>query len=389
MTTEQLDRLANRFKKLSADRVPYESLWRDCYAVALPYRQGLSPSMDQGAGMAQIYDATALDAVDQLAASLLAQLTPPWSRWFGLGAGNDLPPAERVTIGKELEAISTTLQAHFDRSNFTVEIHQCFLDLVVGGTASLLFEESPSGSDSAFRFRAVPLSQVYIAEGSNGQLTVTFRRSHLTVAEFRERFRNVTLEDDSLVESPNGRRIEVIEAVEPHGGAFRYTAFRPNGRDGKPDSLRTGEFKSPPFINFRWMKAPGEAWGRSPIMKALPDIRTAKIENLGWLNQDDGRKAWREENGSRTPSVALEDCFRAIHPLRGGRAYWWPTYPVGQIEALYDLCTALCEAYPSIQYMVGHDEVSRQKYDPGPAFELDSWRAVFGIKGVPEEELAA
>jgi hypothetical protein len=243
--------------------------------VALPYRQGLSPSIEQGSGLAQIYDATALDAVDQLAASLLAQLTPPWSRWFGLGAGNDLPPDERVTFSKELETISTTLQANFDRSNFTVEIHQCFLDLVVGGTASLLFEESPSGADSAFRFRAVPLSQVYLAEGPNGQLSVTFRRSNLTEAEFRERFPNVTLEEVPQTESPDGRRIEVIEAVEPRDGTFRYTAFRPNGPAGKPDSLRTGEFKSPPFINFRWMKAPGEAWGRSPSMKALPDIRTA------------------------------------------------------------------------------------------------------------------
>ena len=280
MSAEQLELLAGRFWKLTAAREPYESLWRDCYAMALPYRQESHEASGPGAGVAQIYDATALDATDQLAASLLAQLTPPWSRWFGLGAGNDLPPDEKLTIGKELEAVSTTLQAHFDRSNFTVEVHQCFLDLVVGGTASLLFEEAPSGADSAFRFRAVPLSQVYLAEGPDGQLTHTFRRNHLSVGEFRERFPNAAIEDSAGMGDAAGdsRRIEVVEAVEPLAGKFRYTAFRPHGQDGKPESLRTGEFKSPPFINFRWMKAPGEAWGRSPVMKALPDIRTANMD---------------------------------------------------------------------------------------------------------------
>ena len=38
--------------------------------------------------------------------------------------------------------------------------------------------------------------------------------------------------------------------------------------------LAEGRF-SPPFINFRWLKAPGEVYGRSPVMKALPDIKTA------------------------------------------------------------------------------------------------------------------
>ena len=281
MTTEHLEALARRFRKLAAERDSHETLWRDCYAMALPYRQGRSGTGGPGAGITQVYDATALDAADQLAASLLAQLTPPWSRWFGLSAGSDLPPDERVTIGRELEAVSAILQAQFDRSNFTVEVHQCFLDLVVGGTASLLFEEAPAGAESAFRFRAIPLSQVYLAEGPDGQLTVTFRRSNLSAEEFRERFPDAALEEAPSPGDTDGRRIEVIEAVEPEGARFRYAAFRPSGPDGAPVSLRTGEFRSPPFINFRWMKAPGEAWGRSPVMKALPDIRTAnKIVEL-------------------------------------------------------------------------------------------------------------
>merc|ERR1739841_354644 len=55
-----------------------------------------------------------------------------------------------------------------------------------------------------------------------------------------------------------------------------------------------------PFINFRWLKAPGETYGRSPVMKALPDIKTANkvveliLKNASiavtgiWQAEDDG-----------------------------------------------------------------------------------------------------
>jgi hypothetical protein len=55
-----------------------------------------------------------------------------------------------------------------------------------------------------------------------------------------------------------------------------------------------------PFINFRWMKSPGEVYGRSPVMKALPDIKTANkvveliLKNASiavtgiWQAEDDG-----------------------------------------------------------------------------------------------------
>jgi len=31
--------------------------------------------------------------------------------------------------------------------------------------------------------------------------------------------------------------------------------------------LKKGIFETSPFINFRWLKAPGEVYGRSPVMK--------------------------------------------------------------------------------------------------------------------------
>jgi len=131
------------YQRAKDRRRVWEQHWRECYDFALPLRTQNSQSGSRTAD--KLFDGTAPDAVDQLAASLLSHLTPPWSRWVGLMPGTELNEADSEAIAPKLETIAQTIQSHFDRSNFAVEIHQCFLDLVTAGTASLLFEATPFG----------------------------------------------------------------------------------------------------------------------------------------------------------------------------------------------------------------------------------------------------
>jgi len=293
---EDIAALRRRFAEAKARRAPWESLWQDCYDFALPTRAGTGPNNAE-----RLYDGTAPDAVDQLAAALLAQLTPPWSRWLGLAPGSAVPDAARGELAAILDSASATLQAEFDRSNLAVEIHQCFLDLVTAGTACLSFEEAGLGEPSAFRFAAVPLNEAVLEEGAQGRLDVTFRRSEPNLAQLRARFPGANLDTDLLAraEREPDARFAVLELVEPHQHDFRYVALLEEG-DEDAAVLAQGRFPHSPFINFRWQKAPGEVWGRSPVMKALPDIRTANkvvelvLKNASiavtgiWQADDDG-----------------------------------------------------------------------------------------------------
>ena len=68
----------------------------------------------------------------------------------------------------------------------------------------------------------------------------------------------------------------------------------------RPVLLADGRFAESPCVAFRWLKAPGETYGRGPVMKALPDIRTANtvvemvLKNASiavtgiWQAEDDG-----------------------------------------------------------------------------------------------------
>ncbi len=300
----RLAALGERHRLALARRRPWESHWQDAYEFALPHRNSFGADTPGARRNETIYDGTALDAVEQLAASLLASLTPPWTQWFGLRPGPDLSPAQAEALAPALEKAARTLQTHFDRSNFLVEMHQCYLDLAVGGTACLSFEEAAPGEFSAFRFAAVPLRDIVLEEGARGYLDGSFRTLALTLGQIRDRY---PAAGDALPSAVTARgekdpqqRFEVVESILPGTfGVYDYAALL-SGEGGTPALLAQGRFSEPPLIAFRWMKAPGELYGRSPVMKALPDIKTANkvveliLKNASiavtgiWQADDDG-----------------------------------------------------------------------------------------------------
>ncbi len=307
-TTVSPAEILKRHRKARDKRAEWEGLWRECYDYALPSRAGAFEGSARGASAAarpeRLFDGTAPDAVDQLAASLLAQLTPPWARWFGFAPGSDAPPEDHALFAPELERAAHTMQSHFDRSNFAVEMHQCYLDLATAGTASLLIEEAPPGESSALRFCAVPLAQLAFEETGSGRLEAVFRRWDMPLARVRARFPDAELPPFARArgERDPEATLAVVEAVLPDAEGYIYSAVADPGDGAAAETTRLGQgrFAHSPFVSFRWLKAPGELYGRSPVMKALPDIKTANkvielvLKNASiavtgiWQADDDG-----------------------------------------------------------------------------------------------------
>lgn len=298
---QKLNKIIERYARSKSRRQSWEAHWEDCYDYALPQRCDASQfGVPGGSRTKTLYDGTAMDAVEQLSASLLGHLTPPWTQWFGFKAGPDLSESEAQKLAPVLEEIARKIQAHFDRSNFSVEMHQCFLDLAVGGTSTLYFEETEIGEYSAFKFSSVPLQDVVLEEGNNGFLDGSYRQLSLTLSQLQSRYPKAELPMDILRQgdADSQTKFDVLESVLPENGIYQYTAILIE--DSAPVLLKDGEFNSSPAISFRWMKSPGEIYGRSPVMKALPDIKTANkvveliLKNASiavtgiWQADDDG-----------------------------------------------------------------------------------------------------
>lgn len=298
----RLSEVLKRYQSARNKRSQWERLWDECYDYALPQRGGFGEFQRAGERKTdQIYDATAMDAADQLASSMLGNLTPTWSQWFGLKPGPDLNVQEAEKLAPVLEKAAKTIQDHFDRSNFAVEIHQCYLDLIVGGTASLVFEESEPGSFSAFKFSAVPLTHIVLEEGENGYLDGAYRQVSLTLDQLTARYPLAEMPRDVVkaADADPQATFKVLETVLPDGLIYSYHACLIEDIDS-PVPLAAGRFENSPMISFRWLKSPGEIYGRSPVMKALPDIKTANkvveliLKNASiavtgiWQADDDG-----------------------------------------------------------------------------------------------------
>ena len=313
-------RLLTRCTAARDRRRAIEPVWQACYDHVLP-----APD-----GGAALYDATAADAAEQLAASLLAELTPPWSRWFGLAPsrapGGDA--ADRATAAA-LEDAATTLRGHFDRSNFAIEMHQAFLDLVIAGTGVLLVEEAPLGEPSAFRFAALPLQTAVLEEGPDGRLTTLFREARLTPAALLTRYPDAALPEGTDAEA----RLRVVEATWADGPVVRHAAILAEDPD-RPELLAEGRFAEHPAIAFRWLKAPGEVFGRGPVMKALPDIRTAnKVVELVLKNASIAATGiWQAEDDGVLNPATVRLTPGAIIPKAPGSAGLTPLAAPGNFD---------------------------------------------------------
>ena len=306
MADKPLDDVCKGYRKALSKRRGWEELWSECLRYGQPARKAGQNSVNgiNKRTASDLFDGTAADGVEQLAASLLAELTPPWSKWFAIVPGQDIDPIVANEIGHALQDTTRRIQSHFDRSNFSVEMHQCLLDVVTCGTATLLFEEAPPGSQSAFRFTAVPATEMLIDGNSNGLIENQFRQTNLSLEEIICRFPTAFnwSEITKNVADRSRHQVELVESVRNTSTGAYYTAYVTElpGISDRLILLSDGSFEVSPFITFRWMKGSGEIYGRSPVMSALPEIKTANkvveliLKNASiavtgiWLAEDDG-----------------------------------------------------------------------------------------------------
>ncbi len=245
--TKQLQQM---YRRAIDARAPWINRWDTA-------RRYTMPSTDDD--IATLFDSTAADAVDNLAASLYSLITPPESLWMDLVPESDESP--------NAEIATSVFRAHLNDSNFYTTIHQCYMDLVVCGTACLFMAENPIGASSAFSFTAIPMYDIAILPNA------VFHTTSIRACDIATRFPTWTPPRD--IRDKMKRDPEMpLKMVQSLVGTD-FVAWLDVGGDIENNIVSTGTFETNPYIIFRWSLASGEMYGRSPVMRALPDIKTA------------------------------------------------------------------------------------------------------------------
>ncbi len=231
-------------------RAPWLNRWDSA-------RRYTMPSADDDA--ATLFDATAADAADNLAASIYSLLTPPESLWISLVPESDASP--------DAEFATARLRANLNDSNFYTTIHQCYMDLVVLGTACLFMAESPIGAASAFTFSAIPMSDIAILGDA------VFHTTSMPAREVMTRFPTWTppAELRDAIKRDPCMPLKLVQSLV----GTDFVAWLDVGGDIENNVVSRGTFETNPYIIFRWAVCSGESYGRGPVLRALPDIKTA------------------------------------------------------------------------------------------------------------------
>jgi N-acetylmuramoyl-L-alanine amidase len=112
-----------------------------------------------------------------------------------------------------------------------------------------------------------------------------------------------------------------------------------------------------------------------------------ELDNAGLLIRKDGK--WQRHKMIIPDNEVKQDVhWKQFKPNNPANYPGWQTFTKVQLDMALNIVRALTERYPSIQEILGHDDVNlRNRYDPGPLFPMRRFRkALFGREEPDIEE---
>ena len=291
MQSQEFRSLAKQLKdnlsRLMEKRSNWENHWQEVSDYMLPRKAEITKERARGDKRhTQIFDATAIHALELLAASLHGMLTSSANKWFSLR----FKETELNSLDEAKEWLEDATSRMYDviaKSNFQQEIFECYHDLIAFGTSCLMIEED---QDDIINFSARHIKEIYIQENKKGFVDTIYRRFKMPAQAVADKFGidNVSKEISNKIKKTPFDDVELVHVVRP-----RYD-FDPQKLDkknmpfqsiyfeyGSGHIIKIGGFKENPYVIPRYLKASTEVYGRSPGMNALPDVKVLNkmVEN--------------------------------------------------------------------------------------------------------------
>lgn len=248
--------------------------WQELADYILPRKNSILVQRIPGWKRTQkLFDSTASEDLEKLAASIHSTLTPSFTKWFHLEMEDqELNGIHEVRIW--LDKATKIINSALNKSNFNSEAHETFIDLIGFGTACLYEEEgSDRGYWGGLRFTSVPIGKYVASEDKDGRVNTIYRSFPMPIHAIIEKWGDSVPNDVKQSDKPN-TLMEVIHGVYPVPDAKSkkwesiYILFKHR------TLLSKKGYYSFPYLVPRWTKYSDETYGRGPSHTALPDIRT-------------------------------------------------------------------------------------------------------------------
>ena len=270
-----LEEVIRRHKEAFARKDLWRSVYEEAYEYGLPqrnmyqgYYEGNVPSQGK---MNRVFDSTAIDSTQKFANKIQSGLFPPYKKWCRLEAGNDIPPESRDEVQKKLDKYTDQMFTVMRQSNFDLAMGEFLLDLAVGTSVMLI---QPGDAFNPIQFTAVPQYLIALEEGPQGTVDNVYRKYKIRTEAIMRTYPDaiISTELQRLIDNEKTEVVELFEAVIYHTerGDYCYHVIHPKSKS----ELVFRKIPESPWVVSRYMKVPGEVFGRGPLLTANPDIKT-------------------------------------------------------------------------------------------------------------------
>ena len=266
--------LIKRFAKAREEWELFRSLHQEAFDFSAPERQTFTQRSPGQRKNRYIFDDTAVDGLETFASRIESGVTPSWQNFFNYKAGKKIPKAEEDRTNEELEDVTDTFFANLNHSNFDTEISQSYSDLGIG-TGAIIMERGDFAKGESFKFSNVPLSELYPEKTSGGPIKNVWREQDMVIRDILTTWPQADLPSalaNKVKRDPEARE-KILNGYlfDPKANKYHQVVIH----EPSKTLMFTQSFETRRLIVFRWHVIPGETFGRGPILKKLPTIRTA------------------------------------------------------------------------------------------------------------------
>lgn len=263
------------------EKLYWQGLYDDAYAYAIPYRKPAKTTQGQNR-VDNLFDDTAISSTFHGAGQLKEDLFPSGQAWFTLAPGPISKAIARndqgngVEFARQLQAIADQVTPFFQTGEFDQATTEYCIDLYAG-TGVLL--PIPTGDpNNPVGFVAVPQAEIACEVDAYGKTSALYWKKMLSRRHIKASYPKGTYSADfeqKLQKAETAdEKIEICQDfIKRPDNKRRPWALVVYIEDSK-EPIVSETYRTQPIVVSRYHRVPGEAYGRGPILNALPAIKT-------------------------------------------------------------------------------------------------------------------
>lgn len=286
LNSEQAEQLIKEFKENERAKQPWNNHWQLVGEFIFTRKSMFTRDVTQGEFLNDdLYDSTAPQALETMASALIGQLWPNGARSIKLQPARGIDEFD-VENKEYFETVTERLVEAMDdpKAGLMTALEEYMMDQGAFGTSGVGIFEGDEEIGSDLVYQAWDVKRMVIVEGKWGRIDTVFIEKEFTLKKMIQQygFSNIHEEfKEAAKEGPQNldRKEKVLHVIKPRN-IFRNQRLRAQDMpfmsahiDMKNKHvLRESGFEEMPVKIARFSKRIGETYGRSPGMKALPDV---------------------------------------------------------------------------------------------------------------------